>query len=169
MQDLLLEDVTYQTEETALGVWRRFVYPNGHLFEEFVSHRRAFGLPLIHYTRGRCPDTGRRIVARGVCAIGRLAVGIFAVGQASAGLIAIGQLGLGVLLGIGQGTTGMVAVGQFAVGVLFGLGQFVTGHMAIGQFAFGHHVLAQLGLGEHVWDVRGTSPVAREAFRWLVR
>lgn len=168
MQNLLLEDIEYATEETALGTWWRFVYPDGQLFAEFVSHRKMFGLPLVHYTYGRCPETGRRVVAKGIFAIGRMALGVFAVGQASAGLIAVGQLGLGLLLGLGQATSGVVCLGQLAVGLLVGIGQFTTGYVAIGQFAFGHYVLAQLGVGTHVIDVRHVSPAAKAFFESLM-
>ena len=54
-----LRNVKYRTEETAFGVWRRYTYANGRLFAEFISHERVFGLPLLHYTRGRCPETGK--------------------------------------------------------------------------------------------------------------
>jgi hypothetical protein len=167
MKNLLLTDVDYRIDETALGVWRRFLYPNGQLFEEFVSHRRLGDLPLLHYTRGRCPETGKRIVATGVVEIGRLAVGVVAIGHASAGFIAVGQLALGVLLGLGQASTGLFAVGQLAIAGLIGLGQFVTGYVAIGQIGFGRYVLAQVGFGEYVWDMKGASPVARQFFRSL--
>src|SRR5438270_1260896 len=122
MKNLLLEDVQYKIDETPRGVWRRFAYPNGELFEEFTSHRRLFGVPLLHYTRGKCPETGRRVVARGIVAVGRLAVGVIAIGHASAGIIALGQLAPGVLLGLGQAATGVDAPGQLAVAAPLGLG-----------------------------------------------
>lgn len=168
MKNMLLEKVEYREDAGELGTWRRFVYPTGELFEEFVSYQTYFGLPLIHYTRGRCPETGKRIVARGIVAVGRLAVGVVAIGQASFGLVAIGQLALGLAFGLGQAATGVLAAGQLALGVLFGLGQFTTGYVAIGQFALGNYVLAQIGAGRHVWDVHGVSPVARQFFRSLV-
>lgn len=165
MKNLLLQEIEYKVDETPRGVWRRYVYPDGQLFEEFVSHHRLAGLPLVHYTRGRCPETGKRIMATGIVAVGRLAVGVVAIGHASAGIVAVGQLGIGMLLGIGQLSTGLVAVGQLALGVAFGFGQIVTGAVAVGQIALGRYVLAQLGFGEHVWDVRGVSPIARRFFR----
>jgi hypothetical protein len=168
MKNMLLEKIEYKEDATELGTWRRFVYPTGELFEEFTSHQRYLGLPLIHYTRGRCPETGKRVVARGVVAIGRLAVGGVAIGQASFGLIAIGQLAIGVALGLGQATTGVLAVGQLAVGLLFGLGQFTTGYVAVGQLALGKYVLAQVGAGQHVWDAKAASPVAKQFFRSLI-
>lgn len=163
-RNMLLEDVVYQTEVTRLGTWRRFLYPHGALFEEFVSHGSLLGLPWLHYTRGICPETGKRVVAKGVIAIGRLAIGIIAIGQASAGVIAIGQLAVGLLFGLGQASTGMVAIGQLAIAVMAGLGQATCGNVVIGQFGFGHYVLAQLGYGVHVMDMRGTDPQAEALF-----
>jgi hypothetical protein len=169
MENQLFQKIEYKYEESPRGVWRRFLYPNGQLFEEFVSHTRVGELPLLHYTHGICPETGKRIVARGVVAIGRLAVGVIAIGHASLGLIAIGQLAVGFLFGLGQAATGLVAVGQLAVAAIFGLGQITTGFVAIGQFGLGRYVLAQLGLGTHVWDMRGASPVAQQFFRALLQ
>ncbi len=167
MKNLLLEPVEYQFVETFRGTWRRFLYPNGELFEEFTSHSRLWGVPLLHFTRGKCPETGKRIVARGIIAVGRRALGVVAIGQAAVGLVAIGQLALSPLLGIGQASTGLMAVGQLAIAVLFGLGQAATGFVAIGQFGMGSYVLAQLGIGENVWDIRGATPAARQFFRFL--
>ena len=165
LQNLLLEDIEYQVRETEFGAWRRYLYPTGQLFEEFVSHQHILGMPLLHYTRGVCPETGKRITARGIIAIGRLAVGIIAIGHASIGVIALGQAGFGVLLGLGQLSTGLCAVGQLSLAVLFGLGQFTTGFVAIGQFAFGYYALAQIGGGRYVWDMFRTAPEAQEFFR----
>lgn len=105
MKNLLLENVGYRIETTNFGVWRRFVYPTGAYFAEFKSDATFWGLPLFHYTRGKCPETGRRIIAKGVIAVGRLATGIVAIGHASFGLIAIGQLAYGkyVLAQLGYG------------------------------------------------------------------
>ncbi len=167
-KNLLLEEIKYKIDETSFGTWRRFLYPTGMLFEEFVSHSRIMGLPLVHFTRGKCPETGRRIVAKGIIAIGRLAIGVVAIGQASAGVIAIGQLAVGLLFGLGQATTGVLAIGQLAIGAAFGLGQLATGYVTIAQIGFGKYVLAQIGFGEHVWDMRGAAPAARQFFRSLI-
>jgi hypothetical protein len=166
--NLLLEPVDYRIDGTRRGVWRRYMYPNGEVFEEYTSYRRIFGLPLLHYTRGRCPETGKRVVAKGVVAIGRMAVGIVALGQAAAGLIAIGQLGVGLLFGLGQLSTGVAAIGQLALGLGLGLGQFVSGYVAVGQGGLGWYVLAQFGFGRHVWDMNGAAPAARQFFQWLL-
>ena len=132
------------TITTHWGTWRRFAYPNGKYFAEFRSHATFWGLPLLHYTRGICPETGRRVVAKGIVAVGRLAMGALAIGQASFGLIAIGQAGLGLLLG---------------------LGQVATGEIAIGQVALGKYVLAQIGFGERVWSMNRADPEAVAFFK----
>ena len=168
MKNLLLESVEFKVEETRRGVWRRFLYPDGTLFEEFTSHSSVFGLPLLHYTRGISPETGKRVTARGFIAVGRFAVGVIAFGQAAIGILAFGQLALGLLFGLGQASTGLFAIGQLAIATVFGLGQFAGGYVAIGQFALGKYALAQVGFGEHVWDTRGVSPVAQQFFESLI-
>lgn len=163
--NLLLADVEYDVTETRRGRWRCYLYPNGQLFEEFVSHAQLFGAPVLHFTRGKCPETGKRVVAKGVIAIGRMALGILAIGQASCGVIAIGQLSIGLLFGLGQACTGIFALGQFAVATALAVGQFATGYAAIGQIAYGKYVLAQVGFGEFVWDTRGVSADAVKFFQ----
>jgi hypothetical protein len=167
-QNLLLTEIPYAVEETARGVWRRFVYPDGNRFAEFKSHKKWGTLPVVHYTYGKCPETGKRITARGVIAVGRFAHGIIAIGQVSLGVIAIGQLSLGVLFCAAQASFGGIAIGQLAVGLLFGAGQFATGQVAIGQIAFGSYVLAQVGWGNHVIDIHGVDPLAKDFFQRLI-
>jgi hypothetical protein len=165
MGNLLLEKVEYKVEETSFGVWRRYMYINGTSFHEFKTHTTMFGLPLIHYTYGRSPETGRRVCAKGIIAVGRIACGFIAIGQAALGLLAIGQLAIGIILGLGQLSSGIAALGQVAVGAYIGLGQFVVGYAAIGQIAFGKYVLAQIGIGEFVLSVKRADPQAIEFFR----
>jgi hypothetical protein len=174
------QPVEYQVEETGRGTWRRFAYPDGRRFEEYASRRKVFGLPLLHITRGKNPETGKPVMARGVVAIGQFARGVVAIGQFArggvaigqfaVGVISIGQLALGLLFGLGQAATGVVAVGQLAVAGLFALGQSANGYVAIGQDGFGWYVLAQSGSGKLVWDMSGAAPEAVEFFRsWLPR
>ncbi len=164
LKNLLLEHVEFKIDETNGGVWRRFLYPDGSLFEEYVSHARVLGLPLLHYTKGKNPQTGKRVVAVGFFAIGRMAFGVFALGQASAGVFAVGQLAVGMIVGLGQASTGVIALGQLAIGLAFGVGQFVTGYAAIGQFGIGRYFLGMFGLGQHVWDMRGGTDAAKAFF-----
>ena len=168
MKNVLLEEVEYKIERSRLGLWRRYLYPTGSYFAEFKSHRKLFGLPLIHYTRGICPETGKRVVAKGIVAVGRLAAGVFAIGHAAIGVVAVGQLGIGILFGIGQVSTGIVAIGQLAIGVLFGLGQIATGFAAMGQVGIGKYVLAQIGFGKHVWSQSITDQEAMNFFKLIL-
>lgn len=166
MGNVLLEEVEYKIEETHFGVWRRYGYINGTSFHEFKSHKRLFGLPLVHFTYGRCPETGRRVWARGVIAVGCFARGIVSVGMVSiaclavglgaVGIVAIGLAGVGIIFGLGQFSTGLVALGQMA-----------TGYVAIGQIALGKYVLAQIGFGEYVWSMSRSDPGAIEFFKAL--
>ena len=143
------------------------MYPTGVSFREYKSTKTVFGLPFMHYAYGKSPETGKRVVAKGILAIGRIACGVIAIGQASFGVIAIGQLAIGILFGLGQATTGIAAIGQLVLGVAFGLGQFSTGIIAIGQFASGKYVLAQVGFGKYVWSPKYADPIAVEFFRFL--
>jgi hypothetical protein len=165
MPNTFLEKIEYKIEETPMGTWMRYGYDNGTSFHEFRSHTQWAGMPLIHYTYGRNPATGRRVVAKGVIAVGRIACGVIAIGQLSVGLIAIGQLAIGILFGLGQLSTGLAAAGQAAVAVYFGLGQAAVGQIAIGQFAYGKYVFAQFGLGENVLSIMRKDDAAVEFFK----
>jgi hypothetical protein len=167
-RNLLLEKIEYRVDETSWGTWRRFVYPNGSRFEEFKSRAEFAGMPLLHYTNGICPETGKRITARGAIAIGRFARGIVAIGHVAFGIIAIGQASVGLVLGFGQATAGIFCLGQLAIGLIFGAGQVATGYIAIGQIAVGTYVLAQIGWGSHVVDTRVIDPVAQHFFLRLI-
>ncbi|MEW6647752.1 MAG: hypothetical protein AB1450_11165 [Pseudomonadota bacterium] len=167
MQNLLLQPVDFQVEKTAWGTWRRHLSAQGSYYAEFASHAELLGWPLLHYTRGINPQTGRRTTARGVIAVGRVAVGGIALGQAAFGLCAIGQAGLGLLFGLGQAASGWYALGQLALGVEFGIGQLATGYTAVGQLALGEYVLAQLGIGSHLWTPEQSDPAAVAHFTAL--
>jgi len=167
MSNILLEEVEYKVQETSFGIWRRYVYINGTGYHEFKSHKTMFGIPLVHYTYGRNPETGRRTVAKGIIAVGRIACGFIAVGQLSLGLLAIGQLALGIVFGLGQLSSGIAALGQMAIAAYLGVGQFVTGYIGIGQFVLGKFVLAQIGIGEHVWSLTRADPEAILFFKTL--
>jgi len=165
MGNRLLEEIQYKIDLTKFGTWRRYGYANGANFEEFKSHTVLFGLPLVHYTYGRNPETGGRVVAKGILAVGRFACGVIAIGHVAVGLLAIGQLAVGIGLGFGQFSTGVLAIGQAALGGWFGLGQFATGYIAIGQVAFGQYVLAQVGKGEFVLSMQRWDPEALKFFK----
>jgi hypothetical protein len=178
MNDTPAEHVQYEVEETRRGTWRRFRYPDGRRFEEYVSYCRLFGLPLVHTTRGLSPETSKHVVAHGVVAVGRRAHGVVAIGQFARGFVAIGQIAIGfvavgqmavgVLFGLGQLATGVVAIGQLSIAGIFALGQLAYGYIAVAQVGTGAYVFAQQGFGAHVWDMSGAAPEAVDFFQpWL--
>ena len=81
MKNLLLEKVEYKVERTYFGSWRTEFYETGARFAEFKSRDGTLEIPFRHYTAGICPETGKRLVARKVIAVGRKAAGVIAVGQ----------------------------------------------------------------------------------------
>jgi len=164
-KNLLLKEVEYKITKTNFGEWRSYLYPSGNVYHEFTSHSKIGSLPLIHYTYGVCPETGRRKVAKGIIAVGGIAMGIIGIGQLSFGIFSFGQLSFGLLFALAQAAFGFVAIGQLAVAALFALGQFAAGYIAIGQFAIGYYVLAQVGYGTHVWSVKIKDIEAIEFFK----
>jgi hypothetical protein len=166
MPNLLLQDVDYQVTTSDRGTWRRYLHPNGNLYAEFTSTATVLGLPLVHYTRGISPETGRFTTARGFVAIGRRAVGVIAVGRMAAGIVAVGQVCVGVV-GFGQAALGLAVVAQLALGIGFAIGQVATGFVCIAQVGVGNWVLAQVGVGTHVWSMRVKDPAAIDFFRSL--
>ncbi len=163
---LVLTEVRCKVVTTRFGTWKRYLYPSGAAYAEYTSRRTLFGLPLVHYTAGRSPETGRRKVAKGIVAVGRFAVGVIPVGQLSVGLVPIGQAAIGAVA-LGQAALGIAAAGQVGVGLLFGAGQVAAGYVAVGQCAVGEFVLAQAGAGTHVWSDAAADPEAVRFFRLL--
>ena len=145
MGNLLNVAPDYQITRTANGVWRRYLFASGLLYTEYTSHATVAGWPLVHFVRGRSPETGVRGTARGIIAVGPKAIGVVAVGQLALGAVAFGQAAAGVVA-FGQAAVGVVAVGQLAVGLMAGLGQIAVGIVAVGQIAVGGTGLAQYGL-----------------------
>ena len=98
-------------------------YPRWHY--EYKSQRTLFGLPLVHVRLG---DRGFG-VAKGIFAVGNVAVGACAVGLAALGGGAIG------LLSVGGGSFGAYAVGGGAVGTQIAIGGSASAPLAIGSQA----------------------------------
>ncbi|MBD3322357.1 MAG: hypothetical protein GF350_14750 [Chitinivibrionales bacterium] len=164
---MLNSEIDYTIEKTSRGTWRRYLYPSGHHFCEYKSHATFMGWPVIHYTKGICPETGHRIIAKGLLAVGRIAVGGLAIGQASAGIIAVGQACFGVIFGLGQAAAGLYALGQLAAGLYLAIGQLAVGYIAVGQLAIGIYALGQVGIGKYVWSTTIENPEAKKLFKAL--
>ena len=123
---------------------------------EYRSERQLFGLPLVHIISGNKidPVTGRLRVAKGIIAIGPIAVGGLALGGFSVGIFSFGGLSLG-----------LVATGGVAIGVLLALGGAAVGLVAIGGAAAGYYALGGGVLGVHAFGGNAQDPHMIEFFR----
>lgn len=81
---------------------------------EYKSKRTLFGLPLVHIRLGH-RGMG---VAKGILAIGNVAVGVFTLVGFSFGLFSVGGLSFGLLFSLGGWAMGALAIGGLAVGLL---------------------------------------------------
>ncbi|KGE20256.1 helix-turn-helix domain-containing protein [Paenibacillus wynnii] len=130
------------------AVDRRFMY-----HYEYKSKKTWFGVPLIHVNIGRGVYVAKGIIAVGNIAIGGLSVGIITLGGLCLGALALGLfsfagLAIGLLLSMGGLAVGAIAVGGLAVGIFavggLSVGVFSIGgcaiasHIAIGGYASGH-------------------------------
>ncbi len=112
---------------------------------EFKSKKRLFGLPLIHIAHGLDPKTGAPLVARGIIAIGDVALGFLALGGIAVGIIALGGIGLGLLV-FGGIAMGIIAVGGVALAIYLAVGGVaISAYYAIGGMALGRHVISSTG------------------------
>lgn len=94
---------------------------NGYPYE-YKSTKTLFGLPLVHInTSGRYGAS----VAKGVIAIGDIAIGGFTIGGVSFGIVSIGGISIG-----------LCAMGGVAIGAL-ALGGVAIGAIALGGVAIG--------------------------------
>lgn len=95
---------------------------------EYVSKTKIFGIPLVHVNLSAGRGTA---VAKGIVAIGDIAIGVVAMGGASFGVIALGGLSVGIA------ALGGVAIGGFVAGGV-ALGLYALGGVAVGLMkAFG--------------------------------
>lgn len=166
--------------EPIKGVQRAFAH------YEYKSRRTLFGLPLVHvhFGRGLCK-------AKGIFAIGNLAIGLFSLGIVSVGLVSIGALALGLLAfaalsfglvaGIGGFAAGVFSVGGISLGIFsiggIAVGMFATGgvavasHVAVGGYAAGHIAIGDAVRGAQTLHIDSGNllSVSAEQVRALVR
>ena len=115
--------------------------------------------PLIHICAGMDPVTMRPRVAKGVIAIGNMAVGVLAIGGLACGLFTVGGASFGLLFALGGG----------AIGLGLSLGGFAAGSVAIGGAAVGlSYALGGAAFGPSTIDGRHCDPAAVEFFRQWV-
>lgn len=117
----------------ASGEWAgRSPYPY-----EYRSKTTLFGLPLVHVIFGPTWLIGLR-PARGIIAVGNIAIGFVAFGGVAMGLVAFGGISLG-----------LACVGGIALALGLGAGGIATGYWALGGIAVGVYALGGLGIGAH--------------------
>ncbi len=123
---------------------------------EYRSERELFGLPLVHIVSGSGidPVTGRLRVAKGIIAVGPIAVGGLAFGGSAIGVISFGGAALG-----------LVAVGGVAVGALLALGGLAIGFVALGGGAIGYYALGGGAWGVHALGGNAQDPNMVEFLR----
>jgi serine/threonine protein kinase len=133
---------------------------------EYRSQTTIFGWPLLHVAFGRDLATNHRRVARGIIAVGDIAIGLVAIGGGAIGGLAIGGGAIG-LIALGGGAVGLLlAMGGVAVGGL-AIGGAAIGWAAIGGGAFGYYALGGEAQGIHAYGGRLQDPAALEFFRHL--
>lgn len=122
----------------------------GAFHYEYKSARTWRGMPLLHVNIGL-----GRYAARGVVAIGNVAVGIVALGFAAVGVVALGFAAVGLIAfglaaaGVAAGGTcalGVFAAGAVAVGV-FSAGAISTGWLSVGGLASGKYAVGGMASG----------------------
>ena len=91
---------------------------------EFRSKEEINGWPLIHINFGTNPVTGRPLVAKGVVAIGNIAIGIVSIGAVAFGVVTVAGIGLGIV-SLASIAIGIVAIGPIALGYEVALGAIV--------------------------------------------
>ena len=104
---------------------------------EYKSKRTLFGLPLLHIVYGPAWMVGFK-PAKGIIAIGNVAIGVVAIGGFAAGLISLAGIGFGAICFAG-----------IALGIGVGIGGIATGYLAVGGLAIGVYALGGLGIGTH--------------------
>jgi hypothetical protein len=123
---------------------------------EYRSERELFGLPLVHIVSGHGidPATGRIRVAKGIIAVGPVAVGGLALGGAAFGVVSLGGMALGLL-----------ALGGVGIGVLLAMGGLAVGFVAVGGAAIGYYALGGGVVGVHTLGGNAQDPNMLEYFR----
>ncbi len=114
----------------------------------YRSERKLLGLRLLAVALGPDPASGQaRGTAKGIIAVGDIAIGGVAVGGISCGIVAVGGLSMGVL-GIGGFSLAVAAIGGVAMGGM-ALGGFAVGISAAGGIAVGLYSHGGIAIGLH--------------------
>ena len=151
------------------GHWR----PTGR---EWKSKTSLFGWPIIHIAYGHHPRTGKKLIAKGVIALGDVAIGAFAVGGFSIGIVSMGGMALGInamggcavalQMAFGGMAIGGIALGGGAIGLL-AAGGGAVGLVAVGGGAFGRIAVGGGVGGTNTLGARGWNPPEFIESEWI--
>ena len=123
---------------------RRVVRESFHY--EYRSKAHIGSLPLVHINFGRGLYTAKGIIALGNIAVGFLSMGLVGIGVISLATLAIGLFGFGALA-LGGLVFGGVAVGYFAFGGI-AVGVYSIGGVALASdIALGGYANAKVAIG----------------------
>lgn len=120
---------------------------------EYKSRLKIGQIPLVHIHFGY----GKK-VAKGIIAIGNIAIGVISIGAVATGLLSFGGLALGGIalagagvgiLAIGGVSIGCFALGGMAIGIYACGGLAIASKIAIGGAAFGHIAIGAKATGEY--------------------
>ena len=126
---------------------------------EYKSRTTIWGWPLIHVVMGYGADPEHpKMVARGIIAVGSIAIGVVALGGIGVGLLSLCGLGLGLVVVAGMAVGG-VAVGGVSLGYL-ALGGVAVAHIAVGGLAIGHYAFGGNAVGIHCASPGHVDPAA---------
>ena len=103
----------------------------------YRSKRTVWGIPLVHVAFSGDPTGWRMALARGVIAIGDMAVGLVAIGGFAFGGVTIAGMGVGVFSLGGLSAGLLVAIGGMAFGGVLAVGGAAFGVFAVGGLAIG--------------------------------
>jgi hypothetical protein len=88
---------------------------------EYRSQAKICGWPLVHITRGINPETRQLRIARGIVAVGDIAIGVFSLGGISLGMFSLGGISI-ASYAFGGIALGGVAVGGISVALCTAIG-----------------------------------------------
>ncbi|WP_262416510.1 helix-turn-helix domain-containing protein [Paenibacillus sinensis] len=152
---------------------------------EYKSKRTFYGVPLVHIHFGRGLYVAKGVIAIGNIAVGALSIGIIAIGglclgALALGLISLAGLALGLLLAVGGVAVGALSIGGLALGILaiggmaagvFSFGGFaVASHIAIGGYASGHIAIGDTAKGAYTLAIQNNNfgSIKAEQVRQLI-
>lgn len=126
---------------------------------EYKSKQTLFGNPILHINIGRGSYRAKGVIAIGNIAIGLISMGLFSIGLFSFGVFAIGLIAFASMsagiLAIGGIAVGGIALGGMAIGVVacggLAVGIYSVGGCAIAKnIAMGGYANAHIAIGDKV-------------------